>query len=312
MPPTAEEASIPLPGPWEVLHIWPEATVVSVTGGPGTGKSTLLAMLKPDLWATAEQTPRRAVVTLVRAQRAIAEEYERRDIAPIKTPRDVEARLVDLPGGLFALDSLTRVGAWDEQVRILEVIAEWTHAGEGRRAVVILQHNKRHEGAGLNSVPHLVDACLDVYQDISGLRVLSCWKNRSGDPTARYFQLGADGVRSPDFGRAAWSVEGDAGAYTLHPWPLRGAMWGGVLDALFGRGGRELGVAVPGIAGCGIYQPGYPRNVLEPGDVEQRQRFAEAHGLTWWTERWPEGLPDPVHPDPKVVEFPGGTRVEST
>lgn len=289
-----EEPSIPLPGPWNVVQRWPESTVLSITGGPGTGKSTLVGMLRPDLWMTAEQTPRRAVVTLVRSQHATPETYERVDIAPIRKADDVERRLRDVESGLVALDSLTRAGSWDTQVEILEAMNEWAQSGPDRRVVAILQYNKRGEAAGLNAVEHLVDFCLDAYKDPSGLRVLSCWKNRSGEATARYFKLDEHGVGRPKFEVAAYSVEGDKGEFVLHPWPMKGAIWSELLDVLFGRRrGRNptRGVAVPGIAGCGLYQPGYERNVLEPADVDERRRFAEEHGLTWWSDRW-KSLPE--------------------
>lgn len=285
-----EDPSIPLPGPWLVLERWPPSTVVSLTAPPGGGKSSLASLLGPDAWLTSEQTPRRAVDTIARIQAA---GFNRIPVGAIRRPDEVGKVLEAQPDArLVVYDSLSGAGSWDQQVHVLEGIAEWVQAGE-RRALVIVQHNKRGEGAGLNAVQHLVDACLDIYRDPTGRRVLASWKNRAADVGARYFALAAEGVVRCKFDGYSYSVEGEPGLYWLHQWPLPGAKWGELFDVLFERGHGSRGRAIPGFAGAGRYQPGYDGNVIEPSDVEERRRFAEDHGLTWWRDRWSR-LPDEV------------------
>ncbi len=271
-----------LPWPWTVLHGWPSGFLVSLSGGPGSGKSSLAAVLDPSVWLTSEQTPKQVRVMFDRVAPA-----GRPLICPVSSPAQVADAIDQVAEGLIVLDSLTHCGTWTEQLEILEYLAEWTRARSGRRSLPILQVNAAGDAAGLTAVPHLVDACADLYSDTVGLRRIGTWKNRGGPLDCRYFVVDKDGLNRPPFDRYAWSVEGDPGRYILHAWPLPKARWADVLTGLFERvtesegGSVAVTVAEPGVAGAGVRVTGYDAGILEPADIADRRRFAEAHGLRW-------------------------------
>lgn len=265
----ASGGSYDLPWPWDGLGSFPSGSVVALTGGPGSGKSTIGALLKPTTWATAEQTPKQVGPFFRRLSLPVP------SVWPCQSAGSVKDALRDTDAGLFVLDSLTQVGGWQEQAAVLDAITTWTRSAPDRWGLVILQINARGEAAGLLELPHMVDAMCSVAKDEeSGLRTLSISKNRNGPLSTRLFGLGARGVvHLTRLARdASYSVEGGPGGYRLHPWPYPGARWAGLLDK------RK---PPTGYASAAIMAPSYERGVLEPGDVDERRAYAESHGLTW-------------------------------
>lgn len=286
--PGKDPSPIELPEPWSVLGQWPAGSTVSLAGAPGTGKSSLGMLLVEAhraagldaCWFASEQTPKQVADVGRRVMGATRYPKAAPQVVPTSGPEDVEEMLPKLGAGLLVLDSLTHAATWDGQVAILELVDGWVSEGADRRALVVLQVNSKGEGAGALAIPHLVDACGDAWGDDWGLHRLGLWKNRHGPTDVAYYRLGAGGVEEPSFESAAWSVEGSPGRYELHPWPMPGARWAGVLDALFeGEAGPVLGIAAAGVS-----VPGYPDGIFEPLDVAARRRFAEAHGLRWWRD----------------------------
>lgn len=258
-----------LPFPWHVLEDWQPGTLILLAGGPGSGKSSLAAALRPDLWVSTEQEPKEAAALLARCGAG--------EVPPVQPARDVQqARLAfeRAAAGIWVLDSITEAGSWDEQQHLLRDIAAMTRLS-GARTCIIQQINSKGEGAGMMALPHLVDASGIIEKD--DVRRLTFWKNRGGAIGSAIFSLGERGVERPKIADASYSVEGSAGRYRLHPWPLQGAKWAGIFDVAWARPDR----ARPGLACAALPVAGYPGGVLRPLDVADRRRFAECNGLRW-------------------------------
>jgi hypothetical protein len=231
------------------------------------------------LWVTTEQTPNQAGQLLARCCR---KERDLPALYPAYSPKQVVKAVEGQLSGLVVLDSITASGSWIEQADILYSLVALVQA-RGMRLLVIQQVNGSGTGAGLTELAHLVEAVGAVEKSI--LRRLDFSKNRMGAVGSALFCLGADGVTAPDLSAASYSVEGEPGAYSLHPYPLPGAKWSG----LFKQSWKD-GLAVPGLASAAIPVPGYPGGVLLPQDVEARRAFAERHGLLWVEDAFDEKL----------------------
>lgn len=284
-------AAMDLPGPWKLLHAWPEGCSVSISGGPGVGKSSLCALfhgLWRMTWCTAEESGAQAG----RMFRRIYPDREPPDVYTTSTPGAVREVLAAVTEGLVVLDSATAVAGWERQVELLEHVDDWLLDGPNRRFLAILQVNGQGEAAGRMEVTHLVDACCHVDDD-HGFSRLSAWKNRNGPVGSAIFELTAQGPRTPEL-PYAYSVEGSRGRYYLLPYPMPGGRYHGYLHALMK--GRED--PIHGVATAAIPVPAYDRGLFFPADVAARRAFAEAHGLTWWPadgESWYP--PDPEEGD---------------
>lgn len=268
------EPSTGLPWPWALLDVWPEGGAVTISGGPGSGKSSLAALLvrrfEHVTWATAEQTGTQAGLLFARLTPGTTP-----DVFVFSGPGPLKALIARLTGGLLVVDSLTQAGGWAEQAELAELAVQWVRGGPGRRLLFILQVNGEGRQAGQLEIPHLVDTCCDV-SAAGGLRMFAAWKHRHGPIGSAYFRLVAEGpvaVRFP----FAYSVEGEPGRYRLHPWPMRGAEWAGLYDARKADGKPALS----GVACAAIPVDGYDGGYLVPADTPERRAFAEAHGLRW-------------------------------
>lgn len=285
--------TLPLPWPWDGLASYPEGSAISLTGGPGSGKSTIAAVLAsagPDVkWITTEQT----IVQVSSFFRRLSLPVP--DIAACSTTANVRDAIRATVRGVLVLDSLTQAGGWTEQATLLHQIRDWAHAAPERWAVTIVQINGQGEAAGLMELPHMVEAtCIVGADQMSGLRTLSATKNRNGPLFSRLFGIGPGGLEHLQTlaEAASYSVEGSPGAYRLHQWPYPGAKWAGILDAIHPD---------VGYASAAIVAPSYRRGVLEPADVRERQAYAEAHGLAWLH-------PSPALLAPKPAAKPKPTR----
>ena len=268
-----------LPWPWSTaIRSLPAGGLVGLYGAKGSGKSSLAAVLQPDLWLTSEQSNEQASATLTYAQGA---SWTPTEVQAVGTPDEVRAHLAQVHEGLVVLDSATRCGGLREQLAALESMEAWANGGPGRRGLVVLQVNDKGEPAGLTELEHAVTTICGVIGEESGLRRIITEKNRFGPLGVAYFRLGSKGLERPQL-RYSYSVEGAHGQYRLVPWPTPGARWAGLLDALFTSAEGEV-FAVAGLASAGRQVPGYPNDRLLPADVDERRAFAEAHGLTWLT-----------------------------
>lgn len=271
----ASDAPADLPWPWSILGRWPEGSSATIAGGPGSGKSSLAALLArhfPECeWITSEQHGRQAGAMLARIVGSDAMPL----VTAVNGPDRLHERFKSRQGGLVVVDSITQTAGWEQQAAVAEAGVTWVRAEPGRRLLFIQQVNGRGDAAGQVAIPHLVDACLDVGAD-AGMRTLAAWKNRHGSIGSRYFRLGPSGPLAVDF-PYAYSVEGEAGRYRLHPFPLSGAKWAGLFEKA-----AESGRAIRGGVACAaIPVNGYPDGYLQPADVDDRRAFAEAHGLRW-------------------------------
>lgn len=256
-------------GPWRMLP-WQRPGTVGMFGGPGAGKSSLAAMVRPEIWLTKEQVPK-----------PVGEMFRRLygdgfmpQVYSVNSAEDVELVLKGHFKGPVVLDSATALKLRDG-LRASEVIVEWCHRNN-ERGLIILQVNKDGQSAGYMEIPHLVDAVVNITPDPWGVRAFRVNKSRWGPLGATYWGFDKQGrVEVPDF-PAAYSVEGSPGNYWLHPFPIGGAKWAGLLAALSGDENLH-----PRCASAAVRAPYMPSGFVEPMDVPERRRFAEEHGLKW-------------------------------
>ena len=255
-------------GPWQMLP-WIPTGSVAMFGGPGAGKSSLAAMIRPRMWITKEQEPR-PVGNMFR--RLIADYMP--DVRVADSAEDVATALSECERGPVVLDSLTAFGLKDALVSA-HMLVEWARR-HNDRALAIVQVNKDGQLAGYMEIPHLFDAVVNVTPDPWGVRSFRVTKSRWSSLGAVYWSFDKDGkIQIPSF-NAAYSVEGEPGEYWLHPYPLKGAKWSGMLNAL-----AEAGTLRPGCA-CAATEASYlATGFLEPMDATERRAFAERNGLVW-------------------------------
>lgn len=260
----------PLPWPWSPLT-WAPGSLMLLSGAPGSGKSSISALLRPALYITTEQSPAEAARAVRRIQ---GEGYNAPIVATAETVGDVGEQLeahIFRRGSVVVVDSVTELGL-EEAVQAIRVLRRWAEDG-GMRVLVIAQRTKEGKTAGRQQLTHLVDVVAQVTADVFGLRRLDVQKNRAGDLFSAYFRLGDRGVEVPTW-HQAYSVEGEPGAYQLIPYPTQGARWADPLTE---------GGPIEGRACAARRAREYASGWLVPEDVAQRRAFAELHGLTWLT-----------------------------
>ena len=257
------------PGPWAIVP-WPRQGTVVLFGGPGTGKSSLAGLLRPTLWITREQEPK-PVGAMFR--RLMNDDYMPK-VVYAESAQDVEDHLQITTDGPVVLDSLTAFGLKDGMIAA-KMIVDWARE-RNDRCLAIGQVNKGEQIAGYNTIPHLFDAVISVTPDPWGVRAFRVTKSRWSPLGASYWRFNKAGqIDVPDF-PAAYSVEGNAGNYWLHPYPMKGATWNGLLASA--SNDQKL---QPGSASAAVVASYMPSGFVEPNDVHERQRFALRHGLSW-------------------------------
>ncbi len=257
------------PGPWQMVP-WPRQGAVVLAGGPGSGKSSLSALIRPTLWLTKEQQPK-----------PVGEMFRRLlppECVPVVTvvnsAEDVRNALSKISYGPVVVDSLTALGLKEGLAAGLAVV-EWARR-RNDRALAICQVITSGDMAGYNQIPHLFDAVIFTSADPQGVRRMQVTKSRWSALGASYWSFDGDGrIDTPDFD-ASYSVEGKPGNYYLHPFPVRGAKWAGMLGVA-----AESGDLRPGYASAAVAADYMPNGFLFPTDIYERQHFAERHGLAW-------------------------------
>lgn len=256
------------PGPWKLLP-WPGQGAAAVYGGPGAGKSSLAAMLKPTQWLTKEQAPKAAGDML---RRIIPDHMPQ--IHAVKDPKQVYQILQETFAGPIVVDSLTAFGLREALV-IGHMLVDWARKNDDR-SLAILQVNKGGDAAGYKEITHLFDAICNLTPDKWGVRIFEIEKSRWSPLGSLYWTFDDAGqIAIPEF-NAAYSVEGAGGTYWLHPFPMKGAKWSGLLTVM-----GELGLLKPGVASAAVIAPYMPDRFLKAMDHIERRRFAEAQNLEW-------------------------------
>ena len=207
-------------GPWQMIP-WPPQGSVCIFGGAGTGKSSISSLIKPRWWITKEQEPKPASHMFNRLTCSWMPE-----IAAVDNADEVDDLLLDIKEGPIVIDSLTAFGL-KESLRIAHSIVNWTR-GNNERSLSILQATHQGTAAGYTEIPHLFDAVINTSVDPWGVRCFRIHKSRwSGLENAYYTFDNKGQIVSPVFD-AAYTVEGSAGEYFLHPFPVKGAKWDGI------------------------------------------------------------------------------------
>lgn len=268
LPPVPEES----PAAWPLTPLrWESPSVLLLSGGPGSGKTSICAILDATLYISSEQTPSAIANTFNRVRGNIS------NIPMIVSCTSVEQLRMILSSehlrqdSIVIVDSLTELGTENEQTKGLSFIQTFSKT-HGVRFVVVSQVNKKGQTRGRANLPHMADVTADVSVDENGLRRLTVSKNRHGDVFTAYFVNNGNGITKPLF-RYCYSVEGSPGSYVLCPHPSPGAQWNGIAR----NHGR------PGTASAARKSDVYPSGYMEPEDVETRREFAEMHGLKWLT-----------------------------
>ena len=266
-------------GPWRVIP-WPGQGAVAMHGGPGSGKSSLAALLLDDdggkldnsggVWISKEQDPK----PIGKMMRRIV---PGRTLPPplyrVEKPQDVLELLETITKGPVIMDSLTAFGL-REALHVAHIIHSWTK-DNNERSLCIIQVTKEGSAAGYMEIIHLFDAIVGLGADKWGMRQFRVEKNRWGPEEVLYWRFGTTGIEQPDFD-ASYSVEGNPGSFYLHPYPLSGSKWCGILDLLDCE--HLLG---PGLA-CAAHHASYmPTGFIKAPQSVERRRFAEANGLRW-------------------------------
>ena len=255
-------------GPWEEIP-WPTQGTVAMYGGPGTGKSSLSALIKPKFWLTKEQEPKPASMMFRRVTPDNIPE-----IIALDTAEEVAFALQNISEGPIVVDSLTAFGL-KESLEVAHLLVNWSRMHEDR-ALGILQANQGGGAAGYLEIPHLFDAVINVTHDPWGVRVFRIEKSRWSGLENLYFTFSNEGkIERPHFD-ASYTVEGTAGSYYLHPFPIKGSKWGGLLAIL-----NEQGILKSGLCSAAQIAPYMDTGFVEPMDVMDRKRFAQKAGLAW-------------------------------
>jgi len=267
-------------GPWKMLA-WPGQGTVALHGGPGSGKSSLSAMLLDDdngrlpknrgVWITKEQDPK-PVGKMMR--RIVPSRTLPPIIARVEKPNDVAERLQLTDQGPVIVDSLTAFGL-KEALIVAHLVDAWAKRNN-ERALCIIQVTKDGSAAGYMEIKHLFDAIVALGSDKWGRRQFRVEKNRWGPEGALYWKFDDRGeIVQPSF-NASYSVEGIPGSFYLHPYPLPGAKWCGLLDLL-----DSESRLIPGLASAAYHAAYMPTGFIRAPQEEERKRFAVANGLRW-------------------------------
>ena len=195
-------------------------------------------------------------------------------IESVDTPEDVKRVLSETSHGPVVLDSLTAFGL-REALMVAHLLVKWAQR-HNDRALAIIQLNKDGQAAGYMEIPHLFDAIANVSPDPWGVRAFRVTKSRWSPLEAIYWTFDENGQLTIPTFPAAYTVEGGPGEYWLHPYPLKGAKWSGLFEAL-----EAVDQLQPGIASCAITAGYMAGGFLEPMDIGERRRFAEQNGLGW-------------------------------
>jgi len=274
----AEGDEITYKGPWKRLP-WPGQGAVALHGGPGSGKSSMAALLLDDdhekseggVWISKEQDPK-PIGKMMR--RIIPNRTLPPPLFRVEKPQDVFGLLQTISKGPVIVDSLTAFGL-REALHVAHIVHSWTK-DNNERSLCVIQVTKEGSAAGYMEIIHLFDAIIGLGSDKWGVRQFRIEKNRWGPEGASYWQFGNGGhIEKPSFD-ASYTIEGNPGSFHLHPYPLQGAKWCGIFDLL-----DSENLLRPGLASAAHYAPYMPTGFIKAPQNEERKRFAMESGLQW-------------------------------
>jgi len=271
---TGREDPILLPAPWTGLKLEKGATIL-LSGGAGSGKTTICLKLKPTKYCTSEQEIDKVHEDWWR----IVGQHERDPLTPtftmIYTWEQLQEDVADIEeNDILVVDSISQLTTSSRSVDVVRDVVEKVRF-EGAIAIFIAQYTKDGDMLGPNMLRHLVDVVAEIPDDGHGMRRLAVYKNRYGSTFSNYFVINDKGVHEASF-PYAYSVEGNPGRYSLHMYPLSGSKYSSMYDILV-----DKGVRINRVASCAIASSLYADGFAEPPDVDERRRFALRHGLLW-------------------------------
>jgi energy-coupling factor transporter ATP-binding protein EcfA2 len=261
---------VTLPHPWGKLSLKKGGTIL-LSGGPGSGKSTICTAAKPSMICSSEQEVEEVAAIWYR----VNPDEKSPMLSSCTSWEELEDDLLGLgDGDLGIIDSISQLANGPGTSNIMRrSIARIRSVGA--MAIFVTQYTKDGDMFGPNELRHLVDVVASIPDDPTGLRRLAVSKNRFGNLFSTYFSLTGKGVKEQEF-KWAYSVEGPPGRYSLLLYPMSGGKFSGILEVLERAGKRVEGVASAAVA-SNIYRSGF----VEPDDAEWRRLFAEEHGLKW-------------------------------
>lgn len=263
-----------LPDPWDGLELDLGSTIL-LSGGAGSGKTTISLKCKPRKYATSEQEIDKIHEDWHRIVGQHFPDQATPAFSMVYSWEHLEEDVADIEeGDILVVDSISQLAASIQTVDIMRKVVEKVRF-EGAIAIFIAQYTKDGDMLGPNMLRHLVDVVAEIPEDSHGLRRLAVYKNRFGSTFSNYFVINSRGVEKPTF-PYAYTVEGNPGRYSLHLYPMSGAKYDGIFNALLEGGGKVHHVASSAIQ-CGLYEGSF----AEPPDAEDRKRFALRHGLMW-------------------------------
>jgi hypothetical protein len=262
-PPEPEGGDVagPLAGAWRL----PPGRVSLWSGPPGSGKTTLALLTLPEA----------VVVDLEQDAGQVARVRQREGVRWEETlsPTIVDGVLVDFglerrrpPALIF--DSLTRA---PNDLAAAEMLVRWADE-TGGRAIAIVHETVEGTAWGGHAIPHICWSHLRITRGTT-TRQASVLKDRSGAAGRVVpWRMSVDAPPKPRY----VSVEGPPGAYRLAEHPHKKAEWA---DPLTEAEARKLTLPPPPLAVAARRSELYEGGWMEPGDVDDRAKFAEAQGF---------------------------------
>lgn len=256
-------------GPWKHLP-WPTQGCVCIWGGPGAGKSSLAALIKPLYWFSKEQYPQQTAEMIKRMT-----PDHMPTLVDIENADELDAFLNETLSGPIVIDSISAFPMKDG-MRVTNMLLEWSKKNN-QRVLAILQANSSGGSAGKLEIPHMFDVEIEVNKDVNSIRLFTTNKSRWCALYQVYYAFNRQGkIVAPDF-PAAYTVEQRRnGGYYLHAYPMKGAKWDGLCAIM-----SELQILKPQMASAAMTAAYMPEGFLEPPDVIERKRFAEDLGMKW-------------------------------
>ncbi len=260
-----------MPFPLDRLLLQRGGTVL-LSGGPGSGKTTICTAILPTMISSSEQEVEQVAATWWRVNPDAGPPR----LSSCATWGELEEDLAELGAGEIGIvDSISQLASGAGAAEILRKSVRRIRR-VGAMAIFIAQYTKDGDMLGPNELRHLVDVVAAIPDDPTGMRRVAVSKNRFGALFSTYFSIGERGVERQEF-RWAYSVEGPPGRYSLHLYPMGGAKLTGILEVLEKAGKKVKGSVASAAVASSLYEMGF----VEPDDVEWRKKFAKDHGLSW-------------------------------